>query len=65
MKEDERQANLETCLYLADTNYKSLLKANGTGPKFSMPLELAKALDKRHNDERDDCYKQYPAVKHQ
>jgi len=41
----------------------SLQRANGTGPKLSMPLELAKALNKRHNDERDNCYKQYPVVK--
>lgn len=63
LKEDERQANLEGCLNAADANYRSLQRANGTGPKFSMPLELARVLDKRHNDERNDCYKQYPALK--
>lgn len=62
-KEEERQLNRESCLNAADANYRSLQKANGTGPKFSMPLELARVLDKRHNDERDDCYKQYPVVK--
>lgn len=63
LKEYERQANLETCLNVADTNHLRLQRLNGTGPKLSMPLELAKALDKKHNEERDDCYKQYPAVK--
>ncbi|MEW6738788.1 MAG: hypothetical protein ACOYU2_03550 [Nitrospirota bacterium] len=63
LKEYERQANLETCLNEADANHLRLQKLNGTGPKLSMPLELAKALDKKHNDERDNCYKQYPAVK--
>jgi hypothetical protein len=62
-KEEERQVNLDACLAAADATYMSLVKANGTGPKYSMPLDLANSLNKRHNDERDDCYKQYPAVK--
>lgn len=62
-EEELRQLNLATCLNEANTNYRNLQKANGTGPKFSMPLELARVLDKRRNDERDDCYKQYPVVK--
>lgn len=60
-KENERQANLQACLNIADVNFRSLQRANGTGRNLSMPLDLAKALDKRHNDERDDCYKQYPS----
>jgi len=63
LKEEERQANLETCLYMADSNYRSLVKANITGQNSSMPLDLAKALDKRHNDERDNCYKKNFSIK--
>lgn len=63
LKEEERRTNLQGCLNAADANYRSLQRANGKGPNFSMPLDLAKAIDKRHNDERDDCYKQYPAVR--
>lgn len=62
-KEDERQANIEACLNTADDNNRSLLKSNGTGRNLSMPLELAKVLDKRHKDEKDDCYKQFPPMK--
>ncbi|HMK57226.1 MAG TPA: hypothetical protein VK448_11360 [Dissulfurispiraceae bacterium] len=63
LREGERQLDLDACLRLADANYMSLVRANGTGPKYSMPLDLAKTLDKRHNDARDDCYKKHPVVK--
>jgi hypothetical protein len=62
-KEEVRQSNLEACLSTADAEHRDLEKANGKGPKLSMPLELAKAIDKKHNDERNDCYKQYPPLK--
>lgn len=63
LKEEERRVNLEACLSTAEANYRALQRANGTGKNFSMPLELAKAIDKRRNDERDDCYKRHPSLK--
>ncbi|OGR08036.1 MAG: hypothetical protein A2511_17555 [Deltaproteobacteria bacterium RIFOXYD12_FULL_50_9] len=62
-KENERKIDLEGCLNAANANYRILLKVNSTGNNFSMPLELAETLDKRHKDEKDGCYKQFPPVK--
>lgn len=53
---------LEACLQKASDDYFSYLKLNGAelkGGKISTPQYVAVAADKRRNDDRDACLKQY------
>jgi len=59
-KEEVRKMDLNSCLNMAEAEYRSLIKANAKGATGSMPLELMNAIDKKHKDARDDCYKKHP-----
>lgn len=53
---------LEACLQKASDDFFSYLKLNGTelkGGKLTAPQHVAVAADKRRNDDRDACLKQY------
>jgi len=53
---------LETCLQKASDDYFTYIKLNGTQLKngnVSTPQYVSPAADKRKNDDRDSCFKQF------
>lgn len=57
-----RKEMLEACLQKASEDYFNYLKLNGTvskDGKISAPQSVAMVADKRKNDDRDACFKQY------
>jgi hypothetical protein len=60
----ERQRLLDRCLESADQAYWTYVKLNGTefkGGEVRAPANIWNTADKRKNDERDACFKRYPA----
>lgn len=58
-----RQRLLETCLDAAESAYWTYVKLNGTelkDGKVRAPMNVWNTADKRKNDDRDACFKQYP-----
>lgn len=59
---EEHKGMLETCLQKANDDYFSYLKLNGTQLKngtLSTPQYVSTGADKRKNDDRDACFKQF------
>jgi len=63
--ETQRQANLQVCLNNATTleitSWNQLCAEQGSPPNCSLPLQTANASNKGFQDNKDSCYKQYPA----
>ena len=59
---EARKGLLEACLQKASDDYFNYLRLNGTalkGDKISTPQFVSTAAEKRKNDDRDACFKQY------